>query len=61
MGTWSIFKKEKSRGIWKPCENFVRQTESSTFDMLSVLYFGFQSDCKCFTNLYDVPDACNKI
>ena len=33
-------------------ENFVRQTESSTFGMLSVLYFGLQSDCECFTNLF---------
>ena len=26
-GTWSIFKKEKSRRIWKPCErmSYVRQ------------------------------------
>ena len=27
VGTWSIFKKEKSRRIWKPCErtSYVRQ------------------------------------
>ena len=29
-------------------ENFVRQKESSTFGMLSVLYFGLQIDCSKF-------------
>ena len=56
VGTWSICKREKLRRIWKPCErtSCVRQRA-----LLSVcfhfLYFGLQSDCERFTNLFDVP------
>jgi len=59
-GTWSIFKKEKSRRIWKPCERIacVRQR---ALVLLSVLYFGLQGDCECFTNLFDVPNAWNNM
>ena len=39
----------------------MRPTESSTFGMLSVLYIGLQSDCECFTNLFNVPNAWNNI
>ena len=47
-----------SRGV--PSTNY-GQTGSSTFGMLSVLYFGLQGDCECFTNLFDVPNAWNNM
>ena len=57
MGTWSIFKTEKSRRIWKPCERTSRII-LSVCCQFCILVLLFNSNSSSFTsNLCGFPNG----